>query len=318
MLKLKIIFVISTLCFIVITQSAIAQPSIKNNELNNFVFTWDNDVLYYTDYYYSQGLSFELTHQKLNSNPINYLLISLGENSGKHYSISIRQDMFTPTEIRDSLIRLDDRPYAGLLYLRSEKTSIIKEKQIQLKSSLDIGVRGPWSGAQQVQFYYHSIGDILLPQGWQYQMSNYPMVNYNISLQKQIWEIPKRLEIQLYSTMRIGTIYDDVLGGAFIKFGCFDSYFSSTQNKDFEAFGYFASDIKFVAYNGTMQGSLHDNPNPHEIKQPDIENIVATARMGLGLRYKRFGVNFSWIFLSPEFYGGLNHKYNSLNLYYLF
>ncbi|MCK5847485.1 MAG: lipid A deacylase LpxR family protein [Bacteroidales bacterium] len=307
------LFIIALLIFIVPSKYILAQVDINENTEPHFVFTWDNDVLFYTDYYYTQGLFFRYSEGFLKKNPINYILPSL-PNSVDNYSLSVIQEMFTPLEIRDSVIRIDDRPYAGLLYIRSERLSVNSKYKLLIRSSLDLGIRGPHSYAQYAQYYYHKIGDILLPQGWQYQLSDYPIINYNIAVRKQLYRPNKYVDLSSVLEMRLGTIYSDVSFGGILKTGLFRSVFEEKYDKDFQLSAQLAAYWKIVAYNGTMQGDLKNNPNVYEIKVPYIERYVASYSAKANARYKNFELSFEWIYLNPEFEMGLAHRYNSLSL----
>ena len=296
-----------------IVSSSSSQINIREDNNPHFIFKWENDVLFYTDYYYSQGLSFRLSIPVLEKNPVNYILPSF-KNSENIYSLSLIQQMYTPLEIRDSVVRIDDRPYAGLIYLRSEKKSINYTKKLIIRTSLDLGIRGPYSFASYTQYYYHKIGDIVLPQGWQYQMSTLPIVNYNIALMKQLYKPSEFVDLNGLIEARMGTINVDLTMGGSVKAGIYKGSFNKKYNRYFQLSAKFSAFAKFVAYNGTMQGELKNNPNVYEIKSPDIERIVGSYTATAEARYKNFSLDFSWIYLTPEFEMGLEHRYNSLSL----
>ena len=312
---MKLLFLLFALFIGVKTN--VAQINIVQYQKSHFVFTWDNDVLFHTDYYYSQGLFFRLSVSSLSKNPINYLLLSI-PNSTQTYSISIIQQMYTPLEIRDSVVRIDDRPYAGTLYIRSEKLSVNKENRIILRSSLDLGVRGQYSFAQYAQYYYHKIGHIVLPQGWQYQMSDLPVINYNLAAKKQIYSYNNNVDISALSEIRLGTIFTDLAIGASTKLGLFDNVFSEKNRNSIELSAEITASLRYVAYNGTMQGKLKSNPNIHEIKRPYMEPIVGSySAIAVG-RYSNFELDFEWVFITPEFEMGRVHRYNRLSLCFYF
>ena len=296
-----------------IVSSSSSQINIREGNDPHFIFTWENDVLFYTDYYYSQGLGFRISVPALKKNPVNYILPSFKDYEST-YSLSLIQQMYTPLEIRDSVVRIDDRPYAGLIYLRSEKLSINYDRKFLLRTSLDLGIRGPYSFASNAQYYYHKIGDIVLPQGWQYQMSTLPIVNYNIAIIKQLYKPSEHIDFNGLAEVRMGTINVDLSMGASIKAGLYKGSFSKKYDRKFQLSAKFSAFAKFVAYNGTMQGELKNNPNVYEIKSPDIERIVGSYTATAEARYKNFSLDFSWIYLTPEFEMGLEHRYNSLSL----
>ncbi|OYT11490.1 MAG: hypothetical protein B6I18_03985 [Bacteroidetes bacterium 4572_112] len=174
-----------------------------------------------------------------------------------------------------------------VLYLRSEKLSINYDKQLLIRSSLDLGIRGKYSFAQYAQYYYHKIGNILLPQGWQYQKSDYSVINYNVAIKKQIYSPNEYMALNALSEARLGTMFTDFSLGASAKVGLFKSVFSNDIAYDFQISAEASAFVKFVAHNGTIQGDLKNNPNVYEIKSPYIEHIVGSYSALAKARYKK-------------------------------
>jgi len=70
---------------------------------------------------------------------------------------------------------------------------------------------------------------------------------------------------------------------------------------------------RWVAYDTTLLGGILDkNNNSFVILPNDIENFV--HEVNLNFRYKKFQLGLKQTFLSPEFNGGLSHKYGGANL----
>lgn len=90
------------------------------------------------------------------------------------------QSIFTPKDFARTDLILDDRPYAGLLYMGLAWNRRRHEPQTNLEMldtrEITLGVIGPWSLAEQSQNVVHdAIGaDRFL--GWQHQLKNEPAI----------------------------------------------------------------------------------------------------------------------------------------------
>src|SRR5690606_24877280 len=90
------------------------------------------------------------------------------------FGISLGQLMFTPDDISRTDPILDDRPYAGWLYLSGGMYSESRRGGIRSidKLELIIGVVGPESRADQMQKAVHEVTDSEEPMGWENQLDN--------------------------------------------------------------------------------------------------------------------------------------------------
>ncbi|MFV8781507.1 lipid A deacylase LpxR family protein [Microbulbifer sp. SA54] len=90
------------------------------------------------------------------------------------------QAIFTPYEIEETELILDDRPYAGWLYfglsLASGRLHPASNLKIVDRLDLSAGIVGPSSGAQQVQRGLHGLADTYEVNGWDNQLSDEPAV----------------------------------------------------------------------------------------------------------------------------------------------
>jgi len=120
----------------------------------------DNDFLLFTDWYYTTG-SFITYKTRLDdaSKPENF----------RQWEIGLTQYYFTPSAIKETLIALFDRPYAGYLGIYN-KLGFWNNQRL-LNFTLDIGVSGPISGAEGFQRWFHSSGESANPK-WVGQIDN--------------------------------------------------------------------------------------------------------------------------------------------------
>ncbi|RPJ18140.1 MAG: DUF2219 family protein, partial [Desulfobacteraceae bacterium] len=80
-------------------------------------------------------------------------------------SFSLGQNMFTPEDTTATQLIAEDRPYAGWLYMGFGLVANQGTKRYD-KLELEIGVVGPYSFAEDVQTFWHSLLGLQVPQGW--------------------------------------------------------------------------------------------------------------------------------------------------------
>ncbi len=91
------------------------------------------------------------------------------------------QNMYTPRNLRRAVPSLDDRPYAGWLYL-GNRTRLMDLPDAQGEASrlqvldLSLGVVGPSAGGGAVQRGWHRLVGAVAPQGWGHQLRDEPAV----------------------------------------------------------------------------------------------------------------------------------------------
>ncbi|MGY8914753.1 MAG: lipid A-modifier LpxR family protein, partial [Flavobacteriales bacterium] len=133
---------------------------------HQFELRHDNDFLTFTDRYYSSGLF--LTYRMLLQKGI----ISYGKEQLK---FSLRQEIFTPSNIKSRNFEDLDRPYAGFLGVESGWSH--SRNSSLLEANLLFGVAGPASGTSGFQKWYHHTFVVSDPPVWGNQMENSVHVN---------------------------------------------------------------------------------------------------------------------------------------------
>ena len=90
-------------------------------------------------------------------------------------SFAIGQSMYTPDDISNPNLIVDDRPYGGWLYA---SFGLLSDTGMRLdKMVLSLGMVGPASFADDTQKWFHEVIDAPDPQGWDNQLHNEPTVN---------------------------------------------------------------------------------------------------------------------------------------------
>ena len=315
-----------SLFFCFLSTSLFSQTDTLNNGKKTqkpesyFKFNYDNDFFSATDRYYTKGIYIELIMPFVKKSPVSKLLIPLNKNATNYYGINIEQDGFTPRSIRHSEIYRGERPYASVFFISHFLTSINTEKKQRLTTSLDLGIIGPDAMGEQEQKGIHHALNNIQPLGWEYQIAEDYVVNYNAQFEKGLF-LKKHFEFVGSLKARAGTLYDDIGAGILLRAGWMESYFknlglstSHDKTNKFQCYFFSKGELKTVAYNATMQGGMINKNSIYTIPANDIERVVATAYVGVVLAYKRFSLEYTKAYLSPEFKGGLPHGWGHVSI----
>lgn len=155
------------LCSIVGAQS-------KDRGLRTFWISWENDILIQTDRGFTHGLKLTWISKSFD-NPRNNVLFGwmpfIHKSGYKHmFSYSLRQDVFTPDDLKRVDLDENDRPYAGYLNFEVGIHSLNDKRMTSF--SLSMGMVGPMALAELAQKFVHDKGHSPIPQGWQHQLKN--------------------------------------------------------------------------------------------------------------------------------------------------
>jgi hypothetical protein len=147
---------------------------------------FDNDAFSGNDSRYTGGLAFAWTsaaaesygkrhlHRKI-VNAFSFLPTVHAAGYRNYLQFVVGMEAYTATNIKLPDPPPDDHPYAGILYLDSSLMSRTSKANHQL--TLRLGFVGPASGASEVQRWIHEIIGSPIPQGWDTQLKNEPIVN---------------------------------------------------------------------------------------------------------------------------------------------
>jgi len=287
-----------------------------------FHFYYDNDFFSATDRYYSQGIGIELSDPLIKKSPISKALVPF-KNAINYYGIRIQQDVFTPRSIRYDSIFVGERPYAGVFVVSHFLISIHPAKKQRLSTSLDIGIIGPNAKGAEEQKAIHSALNNIQPLGWEYQIANDYVINYNAQFEKGFY-IKKNIELIGFIDGRAGTLYDDVGIGGIVRSGWLEPYFKNsglTRQKDrkkIQCYAFAKGKIKAVAYNATLQGGVFNRKSIYTIPSANVKRLVAIGYIGIVIAYKRVSLEYSKAYLSPEFTNGLTHGWGHCSITFCF
>lgn len=139
--------------------------------------TYENDMYFDTDRYYTNGIQFSVKRAKDTRGPLamawtGRLCAWLGCEDARLLTIDSHfgQLMYTPGDITQRAPQPLDRPWAGLLYFEQAYAFLSADRRTLTTLSAHIGVTGRAALAEQSQKLVHKILDKPTPQGWDNQI----------------------------------------------------------------------------------------------------------------------------------------------------
>ena len=281
---------------------------------NYFRFHYDNDYFGGTDFYYTQGYNFELTSPLLRKNPINYLFLNL-KNSDEKYGLSIEHMGFTPKSITSNEILYGDRPFAAAIMLKSFVIATDPIHKTRVSSALSLGIIGPGAFGNEMQTTIHRWIADDKPNGWQNQIKNDAVINYEIHHQKQLYRLHNLLALHSNAELHLGTVNTKASLGLNGVFGIINSAFTSIKNKNkFQLYGYSQASISVIGYDATLQGGLFNRKSSYTSPSEDINRITFQNNFGIVLQFKSLYLEYYKFELSKEFKTGSLHKWGGIRI----
>jgi len=310
----------SHLLFLLFTSLSFAQKidntaSFRDVKSDNyFRFHYDNDYFTATDRFYTQGYTFELTSPRLQKNPVNYIFPK-ANNSSNTYGLSIEHIGFTPTTIKSNEILYGDRPFAAAIFLKSFKITADTINKTRIESSLSIGIIGPGAFGYEMQKGIHEwIGDEI-PMGWQHQIKNDLVLNYNLTHEKQLLRFKDYFALNSHLTARIGTLNTNASLGFTATLGLINNPFTANFNKNkFQLYLYSQPLANIIGYDASLQGGLFNKTSPYTIPDSDIERITVQNNFGIIIQWRSLYLEYSRVLLTREFSTSKSHKWGGFRI----
>ena len=277
---------------------------------------YDNDFWTNTDYYYTQGYNLELVNPVLSKNPLSKVLLRFKKGEFK-YGLALEHYGFTPTSIKSNEILTGDRPFAGIIMLKSFSISVDTIHKQRLVSTLSTGMIGPAAFAGKMQAAIHRRTGDTDPKGWQYQIRNDVVVNYELSHQKELIYYPNIISINTDVQLRLGTLSDKVQAGFTLTLGRFHSPFSTPKNsnlKNFQIYAYGQPLVGLIGYDAAMQGGIFNKNSPYIIDQSQIKRITFQNNFGIVVSFWKLYGEFYHTYLSKEFNTGSDHGWGGIKI----
>ena len=283
-----------------------------------FRFNYDNDYFASTDRNYTQGYSFELAMPSLKSNPVNYLFYKPKESQVK-YGLAIEHIGYTPKQYKFTEIQFGDRPFAAAIMLKSFSIATETLRKSRVVSALSVGLIGPGAFGKEMQVAIHEATGNTIPRGWNNQIKNDVVLNYEATYEKQLVRFKNLMAIQALGTGRIGTVFTNASIGANGVVGIINSPFSSMHDKNkFALYFYSQGMLNAIGYDATLQGGLFNDTSPYTIASSDITRITAQHDYGFVLQTRTLYFEYLRSSITREFDTGGPAKWGGIKFGFTF
>jgi len=313
-MRLWIGFICSILLFSpLITLSQAIDNTVSFRNINSDTYTrifYENDFFTGTDRDYTQGIYIERVTPSLSHFLLSKLLWHPKTDIIK-YGIAIEDDGYTPNIIDKSAIQYGDRPYAGVLFIKTFLTATNTRKRERFSALISTGIIGQSAGGAVMQKAIHHWIHYTQPLGWPNQIRNDAVLNYQINFEKEIFAYNNNLSFSSYNSARLGTLSTKASAGINAVIGNFYSSFSDNKNlprKKLQYYFYDQPSVNFVAYDATLQGGLFNHSSPYTIPEKNINRIVFMNRFGFVLIFKKLYLEYFQSVNTPEFSTTIAHR----------
>ena len=327
-IHLALLFAFLTIdTFAVEPPPAIDPPTEKARAAGVFTLYFENDYFGGEDQHYTNGvklswMSSDLTtwgQEGWRKSFVEALPFVNREDGQKNLGFAFGQNIYTPQDTSRVQPDPTDRPYAGWSYL--EFTFVSKTERLMDTLSLQLGVVGRHSYAQDTQTIVHKWISDDTPRGWDYQLKD--EVGVNIVYERK-WRLYGRSlgqmlgidfvphagaslgNVQTYanagSTLRFGFNLPSDFGTSLIRGGSSpntliddnDPRVAVNRNWSFWAFG--GVDGRAVARDIFLDGNtFKDSPSV------DKKNFVGDGFYGLGVILGKWQITYTEVVRTREF-----------------
>ena len=305
--------------FPLITFSQAIDNTLSCRNINSDSYTrifYENDFFTGTDRDYTQGIYIEKVTPSLSHFFLSKLLWHPKTENIK-YGIAIEDDGYTPNIIDKSAIQYGDRPYAGVLFIKTFLTAINKQKRERFSTLISTGIVGQSAGGAPMQKAIHHWIHYTQPLGWPNQIRNDVVLNYQINFEKELIHYNNNFSFASYNSARIGTLSTKASIGINAMIGNFYSPFADNKNifrKKIQYYFYDQPSVNFVGYDATLQGGLFNHTSPYTIAGKDINRINLMNRWGFVLIFKSVYLEYFQSRNTPEFTPILAHRSGGLQI----
>ncbi len=285
-------------------------------QLKNAYFQTENDADFRDDAAYSYGGKIgALFYREESSDSFMHIPFSDYKKSENYISFSFAHQLYTPKDLNESKLLVDDRPYAGYMYLQGALHQVKNNSLISLTTQ--VGIIGSSSKMESVQKFIHDLIGSPYPKGWQNQIKDEFILQLNFS-RKEYYKLE---DIYGYDAVLLPE-YGFELGNASTRvyastlfrwgknvpkdFGAFLIDNTSTskiplhnKNKEHKKWRYylnFSLRADAIAKNIFLDGNSFKKS--HSVEK---NNFILDGGYGFSIAYKRFSFDYLRRHTSKEF-----------------
>jgi lipid A 3-O-deacylase len=280
-----------------------------------FRVNYENDFFTASDRDYTQGIYIEWVNPTIRHFPLTFLLWR-PSNSMIKYGLALENNAYTPLYIDRPQVQYGDRPYAGVILLKTFLTAINDRRGERITTQFSAGIIGSWAGDEDMQKDIHHWIHYIQPLGWDNQIKNDLALNYQLNYEREFLRL-QQFSLSSNASARIGTLSTKASLGITGMLGNFYTPFSSgkcTPVKKVQFYLYDMPALNAVGYDATLQGGLFNRSSVYTIPDKDINRIVFVNKWGIVLILKRLYFEYYQSWSSPEFSTTVYHRSGGLQI----
>lgn len=190
-----------------------------SDKKNRLILDSDNDMLFNTDNYYTAGIGLSYTNTSLRKTPSQLILQSKSMDVITFSGFAIKQRLFTPSDITVPNAIENDQPYSAFILATNYSVLINPKKYLKISNEIGIGIMGPAALGEEVQTLVHEIIGSPIPRGWDQQLQNTFLIDYDFRLEKGFGNEWVATHFIPFAGMRVGTLTNRIELGAMFKLG---------------------------------------------------------------------------------------------------
>jgi len=278
------------------------------------------------------------------------ILPKAGDSTTDVYGWGIMQVMYTPRRINDADFQPDDYPWSGGLFLTHSLYSYNPRYRCDIQTEVVAGVLGPASLAGATQKGFHHLIHYTEPTGWGHQFRNDLLLNINLTLEKEVFELRPGanplLELIGGGTVHAGTMENRLSFYSLLRLGLMHPYFnglmsqytSSGSKGHMQLYLFARPEADLVGTNAILQGGMFTHPphgastaqpgaaaEPGAAAQPisktvtnyqPLRTFTYNIDYGAVLAFQTWSLSFTQSWSSALMRGLYNHEVGNISVYF--
>lgn len=235
-------------------------------------------------------------------------------------SYDLNHRIFSPKHLFWTDTSQMDRPYAGQISLAASNEYYYRTGSY-LKLKAELGWMGPALRTGDLQYHWHKTFGMQLPQGWQYEINNAPIINGYGTYSTTI-ATGKTADLISESNISVGTSFTHARQELMLRIGTMKPIQHSTQYNgvlgiendgpgNHEFYFFISPGLEYVSYNATIEGNLIGKESIYiETREPWIFQM----RAGIMASWTKFDFALLYYRRTKETTESIYHKYVGIRM----
>lgn len=278
-------------------------------------YSYANDLFFHTDYYFTQGMTFDVVSPTLGRWPTRRALPGLAGSPG-YYGVQVRYDGFTPLRLDVAQVQWGDRPYAAYFYAAFYRTSWRATARQQLTAALEVGYIGPAAGGKFVQTRLHALTHGTEPLGWDNQVRSDAVLGYRLGYERRLLAAGRWLALAGTAEASLGTLYTYAGAGIRLRAGRVVPGGAGLggASAGWQLYAEATLAGRLVGYDATLQGGFFNRHSPYTLAFAEVRHAVPRGMASLVFAHGGLSLRATAVAIGPELTGGRPHRWGELAL----